>query len=391
MWDRHFQMSALKRYFPNQATPSRHVDAYEELIASLTRINVYNPPVQTCSTGWTFHGLYAGPTSIAYLFFRLSQLYPDLDFKGQSLLEWARAYLDLGSIGRREAVDSSHCGIVNETLAQLSVRAAIERELSLVQQLCSYQHTINDASGSDEWLYGRSGYLYLLRLAQSGIDRGSNDNADANNNASLLIASTMRRTVQRILDTTQPWMWHGKAYLGAAHGTVGILCQLVRSCPSDTQAVEPLVSAFLDTQFSSGNFPSSLPARTDRLVQFCYGGPGAVLAMRSLHPHLPALRPRLDSAIAAAQRDIWKRGVLTKQPCLCHGIAGNALALDDDAEFRHFLSYMSSEALETRGWMGHAGGSDEFVGLYTGEAGRAWAWAVADKGLERTCIGFNDL
>jgi len=29
--------------------------------------------------------------------------------------------------------------------------------------------------------------------------------------------------------------------------------------------------------------------------------------------------------------------------------------------------------------------------LYCGEAGRAWAWAVADKGLDKRILGFNDL
>lgn len=29
--------------------------------------------------------------------------------------------------------------------------------------------------------------------------------------------------------------------------------------------------------------------------------------------------------------------------------------------------------------------------LFGGEAGRAWAWAVADKGLEKRILGYNDL
>ncbi|EXJ73748.1 uncharacterized protein A1O5_03510 [Cladophialophora psammophila CBS 110553] len=377
-------MSSSSRHFHNDKAPSRRADAHEELLASLTRINTYNPPVQTCSTGWTFHGLYYGPTSVAYLFFRLSQLYPDLTFKGQSLLDWAQAYLDLGQSGRREDVDSRHCGIGNEVLAQLAIRAAMEQDPSLVQRLCSYEGVINDTGGSDEWLYGRSGYLYFLRLARCGFEEGSK--------ASEMIDATIRKTVQRILASKQPWTWHGKAYLGAAHGSFGILCQLVLSSPRCAQTLEHLLSSLLDTQFSSGNFPSSLPPGSDKLVQFCHGGPGAVLALRSLRPHFPSLQSKIDSAINAAQEDTWARGLLTKQPCLCHGIAGNALALDDDARFHHFLACMSTEGLESVGWLKEAGRDDQFVALYTGEAGRAWAWAIADKGLdEKTCIGFNDL
>lgn len=376
-------MSTSSRYFKNASRPSQRANAHEELLASLTRINAYHPPVQTCSTGWSFHGLYYGPTSIAYLFFRLSEHYPDLTFKGQSLLDWAQAYLALSAHGHHESVDPNHCGVANEKLAHLAVCAVVDREPSLAQKLCSYEGSINGASGSDEWLYGRAGYLYLLRLARSGFQDDSK--------VTKAIDATSETTVRRILSTKQPWTWHGKYYLGAAHGTCGILCQLVRSDPSSADFVKAILTQLLDTQFPSGNFPSSLPPGSDKLIQFCHGGPGAVLALRSLRPHLPELQHRIDSSIAAAQRDIWKRGVLTKQPCLCHGIAGNALALDDDAEFQHFVAYMASDVLENQGWLDGAGRDNELVGLYTGEAGRAWVWALADKNLEKSCIGFNDV
>jgi hypothetical protein len=377
-------MDPTARHFDNDKSPSRHADATTELIASLTRINTYNPPVQTCSTGWTFHGLYYGPTSAAYLFFRLSQLYPDLTFKGQSLLDWAQSYLDLGISGRHDRVDSSHCGIGSEVLAQLALRTALEQDHSLAQKLCSYEGVINDAGGSDEWLYGRSGYLYYLRLARSAFEDASK--------AAEVIDTTIQKTVQRILASRQPWTWHGKAYLGAAHGAFGILAQLVLSSPQCADTLEQLLASLLETQYPSGNFPSSLPPGSDKLVQFCHGGPGVVLALRSLRSHFPTLQTRIDSASRAAQKDIWNRGLLTKEPCLCHGIAGNALALDDDAEFEHFLACTTSDSLEGVGWLKTAGRDDQFVGLYTGEAGRAWTWAVKDKKLqEKPCIGFNDL
>ena len=238
--------------------------------------------------------------------------------------------------------------------------------------------------GSNEWLYGRSGYLYFLRLVRSGFDRGSKIFS--------VIDRTIRKTVQRILTSNQPWSWHGNVYLGAAHGTFGILTQLVLSSPDCAHAVKAILASSLDTQFSSGNFPSALPPDPDELVQFCHGGPGAVLALRSLRPHFPALRGRIDSAINAAHEDVKHRGLLIKDPCLCHGIAGNALALEDDAHFEHFLANMTSDALESSGWLSNAGRDDEFVGLYSGEAGRAWTWAVKDRRLaDKPCIGFNDL
>jgi hypothetical protein len=35
--------------------------------------------------------------------------------------------------------------------------------------------------------------------------------------------------------------------------------------------------------------------------------------------------------------------------------------------------------------------SDDPASLWTGAAGRAWAWAVADKGLDNTLLGYNDV
>lgn len=323
---------------------------------------------------------------MAYLFYRLAQIYgAEFNFKGQSLLDWAQAYLDLGRFGKQHAVDANHCGIAAEMLAQLALRAVMEEDPSLVQKLCSFESVVNDpdTEGSNEWLYGRAGYLYLLRLARTGFT----------NDAKSLkaIEKTIQATVQRILAVKQPWSWHGKHYLGAAHGTFGIICQVVLSSPDSASSLEPVLRQLLNTQFPSGNFPSSIPVGSDKLVQFCHGGPGAVVALRSIRTHFPSLQARIDAAVSAAQSDVWKRGVLTKEPCLCHGTPGNALALDDEEQFQHFLALSASEMLEGQGWFDEAGRSDGFVGLFTGEAGRAWAWAVADKGLGKTCIGFSDI
>ena len=375
------------RYFINNIQQIRKVDAHQEFMASLARINLYKPPVKTCSTGWTFHGFYAGPTSIAYCFWRLHELYPGLQLRGQSLLDWAQAYLDVGAAVTTRNVDSSHCGIANESLAQLSLRAVIDQDPSLVRQVCDYAGVINAAtnSGSNEWLYGRAGYLYLLRLVRRGFAPTQQPYLES------LINRAIDRTIDGILAIPQPWTWHGKSYLGAAHGSIGIIAQMVLSRPPVAPALQSLLAQILDTQFPSGNFPSSLPASSDRLVQFCHGGPGMVLALQSIQSYFPDLAPKIRKAIACAQEDVWNRGLLTKTPCLCHGIAGNALALPTQDQIEHFMAHMSSVSMEENGWLHDAGPSDVLVELYEGEAGRAWAWAILDKGVEATCIGFNDL
>lgn len=354
------------RYFANPKEPLRAASPHDELLASLSRINAYNPPVHTCSTGWTFHGFYMGPTSIAYLFYRLSLIYPDLQFKQQSLLDWAEEYLKLGSLAHKKPPTPSHCGIANETLAYLALSAVMRREESLAKQLCSLEPVINAPkdNGSNEWLYGRAGYLYFLRLCRTAF------NEDADSATASLLATTIEKTVRRVLDVPQPWAWRGKRYLGAAHGTIGVICQVVLSLPSVAPQLESLLSQVLDMQYDSGNFPSSLPAGSDKLVQFCHGGPGIVISLRSLKPHFPKLGDKIERAIVTAQADIWERGILRKEPCLCHGVASNALALDSERRFGILLSCMCTDSMEKLGWMKERGRNDEFSGLWTGEAGR---------------------
>jgi lantibiotic modifying enzyme len=280
-------------------------------------------------------------------------------------------------------VDSAHCGVANEHLALLAVAAAINKDAVLLDKLCSYSSVITSESdaGSDEWLYGRAGYLYFLRMLRVSFK----DDTDAVD----LIQKVIESVVRRIASSPQPWSWHGKVYLGAAHGAIGIILQVVLSSPNSAPEYREMLESLLGLQYPSGNFPSSLPASSDRLVQFCHGAPGFVIALVSLRPYFPELQKEIDFAIEAGRKVTWERGLLTKTPCLCHGIAGNALALVGGKETEHFLSHMSSAALAEQDKLDEDEHRDD--GLFTGEAGRAWAWAISDKGLERTCIGFNDL
>ncbi|KAI0100328.1 hypothetical protein GGR51DRAFT_532575 [Nemania sp. FL0031] len=378
-------MATTNRYFENPITPLQTVDVYDELLSSLNRITKLYPPVHTCSTGWSFCGLYSGPSSIALLFYRLSQIYPTLEFEDQSLRQWAQAYLQLGARTRKRTPTPSHCGIGDETLAHLALEAVVSEDAGLARRLCSYAEVVNSPTddGSSEWLYGRSGYLYLLRLCKGVFSR------DRDSGTAARLERAIQSTVDRILAVPLPWIWHGKQYLGAAHGSIGIITQVVLSVPSTAPRLQALVLELLNHQFSSGNFPSSLPLGLDRLMQFCHGGPGFVISLRALLPYFPNISDKIENAISKAQSDIWQRGLLTKEPCLCHGIAGNALAFDKNDQFMHFLTFMRSEIIEDL--MREPSRDNDRAGLFTGEAGRAWCWAVADNGLPRTCIGYNDI
>ncbi|KAK7975358.1 glucose transporter rco-3 [Apiospora arundinis] len=378
-----------QRYYtnPTNVTFGPPAKPHAELIECLERIDTFNPPVHTCSTDWKFQGFYTGPTSIGYLYYRLSQFYPELLIKRQSMADYAHEYLKLGGAqgNSQDAPTPSNCGIGNETLAHLTLTALLNEDESAVDKLCSYELDINDKddNGSNEWLYGRAGYLYLLRACKTSLTRINHAKIDL----------TIAKTVCRMLEVPKPWLWKGKHYLGAAHGTIGSICQIVLSMPEMAPRLQGMFASLLDQQFrATGNFPSSLPRGDDKLVQFCHGGPGFVLSLRSLRPHFPSLQARVDEAIRFAQEDTFMRGWLIKTPCLCHGIAGNALALDREEDFVRFVGFMTTAGMIRGGWMMEIEEGLNMSSLYTGEAGRAWLWAVADQGINpKTCIGYNDV
>ncbi|KAG5643431.1 hypothetical protein DXG03_000939 [Asterophora parasitica] len=150
------------------------------------------------------------------------------------------------------------------------------------------------------------------------------------------------------------WRWHGKWYLGAAHGLAGILHMLFM-CP--TSIVGPYEWEILRTlefllglQDAEGGWETKAPSgghhsHDNELVQWCHGAPGILLllacTMRAsslsnpksnenqhrgivLPPHL---RGHVARAIDTGARYIYRRGLLRKGLGVCHGVAGSVYAL----------------------------------------------------------------
>ncbi|ETW75326.1 hypothetical protein HETIRDRAFT_331192 [Heterobasidion irregulare TC 32-1] len=224
------------------------------------------------------------------------------------------------------------------------------------------------------------------------------------------------------------WRWHGKRYLGGAHGVAGILQIILHAPPAllypHTAAISSTLAYLVSLQDRTGNWPSKAPARHDDqdrendLVQWCHGAPGILpllataLALSEPQPqpdpqpasssHLPApalslppaLRPALLSALAHGAALVSARGLLRKGPGLCHGAAGNACALfcASDALGRAGAGHRAAAAsamaggvrlllrcVELRGTPAF-GRPDRPWSLYEGEAGLC---AVLAEAVER--------
>ncbi|KAF2442406.1 hypothetical protein P171DRAFT_365089 [Karstenula rhodostoma CBS 690.94] len=370
---------SIPRYFRNDAELSRR-EPHKQLLASLNRLITDYPPHQIPPGG----GLYYGPISVAYLFYALHNIYPDLLLDDYPMNTWSAAYIEQAqaNIKKYKGPSPSKCGVSDDIMALLALYAVTAKDPDTVKELCDFAAVTIEPEASNEWLYGRAGYLYLLRLVRGAfID---------NKEITELIEDTTDEVIDNIMASARPWKWHGKAYVGAAHGAIGIITQIVLTDATWAPKLEAELGALLSYQYESGNFPSSLPPGRDRLVQFCHGAPGVIASLISIKKYFPKLEERIERVVAKGRECIWERGLLTKEPCLCHGISGNALALDGD-RFEHFLTYTTSGEIKSMAKDGMLQKANDPSALWCGEAGRAWAWAVADKGLEKRFLGYNDI
>ncbi|RPB24236.1 hypothetical protein L211DRAFT_824182 [Terfezia boudieri ATCC MYA-4762] len=404
-------MATTERYYTSSSLPPPSPpNHYDHLLSSLNHILTTYPPVHF--THRTFSGLYSGPTSISYLILRLSQLHPTLALRGKSCREWSAEYLSpqpLPARGAAGRISAGNCGVASELLVKPVVEACLAADETLAGQVCELEVLINAKSdeaggggGSNEWLYGRSGYLYLLRMLRHFF---------SGPNVRQMVDLAINNTVARIMDDWRAhpdgegWMWHGKKYLGAAHGVAGIVAQVVMSCRVTgtpiPEELEGIVSGLLDQQLDTGNWPPSKNSSRDDLVQFCHGAPGMLISLIPIKDSFPALRRRIDSACTRGRQVVEQRGLLTKTPSLCHGITGNALAFEDEETLGRFMGYTTREYLERnvgvfRG-LGEKELVDEEFGLFTGEGGRAWGFFVGylvgqgGGDLWGRVVGFNDL
>jgi hypothetical protein len=191
------------RYFKND-TPLTRRDPHKQLLASLDRLVTNYPPDSVEPGG----GFYHGPVSIGYLFFVLSRLYAETPFEIQHLgLEvWAAAYLKRAkdAMMTYPGPNKERCGISTDIMCIVAIDAASTRDKAIVRDLCDFADIVTERDACNEWLYGRAGYLYLLRFVKLCFD----DDPEIMK----MIDETADEVIDEIMESPKPWRWHGKAY-----------------------------------------------------------------------------------------------------------------------------------------------------------------------------------
>ena len=134
------------RYIPSDLDQLHQVvDPTAKLVKSLEKIVTGYPPKgpKDWYDSKECHGLYSGPTSIAFLFFHISQSHPNLSIQGQKSEHWTRAYLE----GNHNFIDATldKNGVGNETLACHAVKAVTADNLD-VEKMRAWMEPVYEAS-----------------------------------------------------------------------------------------------------------------------------------------------------------------------------------------------------------------------------------------------------
>ncbi|KAJ6000975.1 hypothetical protein N7481_001384 [Penicillium waksmanii] len=352
------------RYIPNVYPVLMSVSQpREQLIHCVMKIVSECPPGKPWTSKFKdqLQGLWTGSTSIAYLFLWLAETHPNLSINDRLPIDWCHGYLDCGSDVLSSAQGLNGWGIKNEYLAYNTVKAAVTQDDRYVSKVIKAIKKDFDCPVVDnEHLSGRA--------------------------ASEQVEDCTSILVEQLVNAV-PWKFHGHNYIGAAHGVIGILTQIILSRPAMGRdaAIEYLISEQLDLQMDDGHwFITDDPNLGEPdLVHYCHGSPGFVISLDAVCPFVSeVLKARICVAIERGRKEIWEKGILRKEPNLCHGIVGNMLALQDWEQKEHFMAHATAQKI--RKGIEHGGfvaGEDPY-GLLWGEAGRAWGWAMIDKKLD---------
>ncbi|MCW2921066.1 MAG: lanthionine synthetase C-like family protein [Thermoleophilia bacterium] len=218
------------------------------------------------------------------------------------------------------------------------------------------------------WLIGRSGVAAAMSVLDDGsMDRVLHETATVIDNPShdplcgaghallgLLSLIGLHPGDQRLVDLFRSGvahelaelqagpadceMWHVDLYgnmqwmVGAGHGAAGTLQPMLRgahlldAATNDRviRVARELVAATVLRDGGLANWPPACASDdVKRPVQWCHGAPGIILALADAARDDAATR---DLLLAGGELT-WRAGPLIKGSTICHGTAGNALAL----------------------------------------------------------------
>ena len=393
------------RYFSNDdPVQSLERSPRDEILPQLHKLITKWPPRDGTFPAELCHGLFAGPVSIAYLLFKISEPgsgYEDVKVEDRNLRQWADTYLEFAvgifSPEYEASFPKQHrWGLQSDRPAQYALKAAFHKDEQALQDFLALLPKVLETGEGEVWndfLLGRTGYLYMLRLIRQSWPQAP------------IPPTVFKEFLDRILlDGKMKWTFMEYYCIGAGHGWISIVTQILLTDQSYAAECKPIIAEVLDQQFlvegdpNFGNWDAWLNIETKResrpQIQWSHGAPGVVMSLEAILPAYKSSDPefalRMEKAIAVAQEVIWKQGLLRKESCICHGTAGNSLALTNRKRKEHFLTWSTEDVVEKALEDGSSEASSSPSGLFRGLAGRIWAFYAFEKGTS-DCIGYSDL
>ncbi|KAF3291185.1 hypothetical protein TWF970_000417 [Orbilia oligospora] len=318
------------RYFINEAFRKPKLmqsmpNPYDHLVASLKNILDICPPSVPwtgCFAGGLYFGIFAGPTSIAFLFLWLSKTHPDLAIHGLFPADYCKAYLSLQqNTYSSEETPRSGCSLNHEFMCYNAVKACLTKDITYVQKFAENIDKLTLRPTFMELLFGRAGLLSLMRTMKYWFPESSE-----------ILDPEIEKVIQHCL-SYDPWTFgvrpdNQKRFIGASHGDIAIISNIVMTNPAYAPKVQGRLEKILALQADNGNWLTCEDEGED-LVQFCHGAPGNAFAL------------------AEPQRS-------------------------------HFLHYATPSLVRAGLLDGTLEGGSDNSGVWWSEASRAWGWMMHD-------------
>ncbi|CAL1406603.1 unnamed protein product [Linum trigynum] len=262
--------------------------------------------------------LYSGTLGTAFLLFRVYEVTGN---KTDLLLclEIVKACDSASSTSRDVTFLGGRGGVC--ALGTVAAKYADDESLR-TYYLNQFEEVKLSSDHSDEFLYGRSGFLWACSFINKHIGDGTIPKTKMRAVADEIIKNG--RAMAKEGGPPLMFEWYGERYWGAAHGLAGIMHGLmdVELTPDEISDVKGTLYYMIKNRFPSGNYPASEEDRVrDVLVHWCHGAPGITLTFIKA-AKVFGDTDFLEAAMDAAEL-IWNRGLL-KRVGMCHGISGNA-------------------------------------------------------------------
>ena len=370
-----------------------HEEAVKELLLSL-----HNGLADEKREAYLSHNytLYTGLGGITFTYWELYRRSGKSEYlkRAKDLLEPCLQWL-LSCDRHRSDVSTFFCGDIGILVTAICVSCAqglthkSVRYFDLLQARGWKIKSLRE--NCDELLYGRAGYLYALFYI-------------CRHTFFSLPSELVQRLISQILANAEfssefgsIWYWHGKPYLGAAHGTAGILHVLWHAYPILECAQKDFIQKSTLSLCRACTQRAGLPncaesGSKNLLVHFCHGAPGAILLFCTAYRYFP-FKEYLETAETLASV-VWEYGLLRKGGGLCHGVAGNAysfLALYRTTQklcYLHAATHFAYVMRHSHAWAESCSAYDDPQRLKRGQADHKLSLMEGEAG---SALFFSDM